>query len=122
MSAVAWVAVMAWAADDRGYFEPSDVGAAAFLYAAVGGVGVAGFAALIAPPGAARPPLAGVLVATAVTALLVGASAMLVVEDVGPEDAALVAALSLVLVFAGSVAAVVTRAIRREPSPADPSG
>jgi hypothetical protein len=54
--------------------------------------------------------------------VLVVAGATLVAEDFGSEDAALLATLSLVLVFSGSVAVVVTRAIRGGWRPAEPPG
>ena len=57
-----------------GYFEVDQIGLTSYLYAAVAGVAVAGFATLIAPPVAKRPPWIAAAIATFVTALIVASN------------------------------------------------
>ena len=74
LSASVWVMLLWWSVIRYGYFEVDQIGLTSYLYAAVAGVAVAGFATLIAPPVARRPPWIGTVIATSLTALIVAAN------------------------------------------------
>jgi hypothetical protein len=103
----AWQAVLAeWSTGRFGYFDPDFLGPTAQLYQAVGGVAVASFAALVAPPDAARPVQLTLVLATALNIAIVAANLRGVADGIGPESIPLALTMGVVLVYSLVAAAM----------------
>jgi hypothetical protein len=100
VSASVWVTLLWWSVMRHGYFEVDQVGITSYLYAAVAGVAVAGFATLVAPPVARRPPWIGTVIATVVTALTIATNVPGALDGIAPESIPLAIALGVALAYA----------------------
>jgi hypothetical protein len=92
-------ALAGWAIERFGYSDPDFLGPSAQLYQAVGGVAVASFAALVAPPNVTRPAQLSLVLATTLTIAIIAANLSGAADGIGPESIPLAATMGLVLVY-----------------------
>ena len=114
LSAIVWVVLVAWSVARFGSFEVDQSGLTAFLYAGVAGVAVAGFATLIAPTGAKRPPWITTVIATVVTALIAVGNVPGALDGIAPDSIPLAVAIGAALAYALVVTILTGRTVRND--------
>jgi len=114
VSAVVWVALVGWSVARLGSFDVDQSGLTAFLYVAVAGVAVAGFATLIAPTGAKLQPWIGTLIACLLTAFIVAANVPGAMDGIAPVSVPLAAALGAAIAYAVTVTVLTGRTVRTD--------